>query len=77
MADTSRNYPAPDLNESLRVNLAQIQKQINVVCKQAEDQHIPVEDLRDNQGGWILTPLLIAKTSTLAALVQLNSTVRF
>lgn len=76
MVDSSRNYPAADLNDQLFVTLAQVQTQINATFTRAESRGVRPEEMLDANGNWLLTPLLVAKAQTLAALVQLNASVK-
>lgn len=63
--------------DSLRKDVVQLINQINTqidqVTKQAFAMNIEPYELRDTNGSWSLTPLLLAKTQAYATLVQLQS----
>lgn len=53
--------------------LKQIDRQIAEVNRHAEEMGIEGWQLRDADGNWAMTPLLLAKTQAYATLVQLQS----
>jgi hypothetical protein len=61
-----------DLRRSLVALIKQIDAQIAEVEKDAASKHIAPTQLRDTNGGWVLTPLLLAKAQAYGALVQIN-----
>lgn len=52
--------------------LNQIDNQIDEIEALAEERGIEPEQLRDNHGGWVMPPLLLAKVQGIAVLVHLN-----
>jgi hypothetical protein len=52
--------------------LKDIEKQIMEVEKFAKGNGIEPFEMRDANGGWVMSPLLLAKTQAYASLVQLN-----
>jgi|tagenome__1003787_1003787.scaffolds.fasta_scaffold20990117_34 hypothetical protein len=52
--------------------LRQIDAQIDVIKKEAHRLGVAVEQMRDNNGAWVMSPLLLAKTQAYSTLVQLQ-----
>lgn len=52
--------------------LGQINIQISELEAEARRMDIHPSKLRDRNGQWLMTPLLLAKTQAIATLVQLN-----
>lgn len=64
----------PDILRRDTVQLiTQIDAQINEVKAEAQQLDIPPEKLRDANGNWVMSPLLLAKTMAYATLVQLQT----
>jgi hypothetical protein len=61
-----------DLRRTLVALIKQIDTQIAEVEKEAERMGIRPEQMIDTQGGWAMTPLLLAKAQAYGALVQIN-----
>jgi len=53
--------------------LKQIDQQIDEVNRHAAQIGIEGYQLRESSGGWVMTPLLLAKAQAYATLVQLQS----
>jgi hypothetical protein len=53
--------------------LRQIDQLITEINRHAAQIGIEGYQLRDSSGGWVMTPLLLAKTQAYATLVQLQS----
>jgi hypothetical protein len=53
--------------------LNEIELQIKEVKKTALDRDVRPEQLRDDRGNWVMSPLLLAKVQALHTLVQLQS----
>lgn len=62
--------------DALRKETVQLLKQVNAqieeLNKMAEQMSVPPEKVHDHNGGWALTPLLMAKAQCLHTLVLLN-----
>lgn len=60
----------------LRKELVSLLKQIDIqvveIKKEADRHNIRPEQLRDNNGNWVLIPLLTAQVSAISTLAQLN-----
>lgn len=52
--------------------IRQIDTQMDEVKKQAENLGIEPKQLRDANGNWAISPLLVAKAQAYAALIQLQ-----
>jgi len=53
--------------------IKQIDAQIEEVKEEAKKIGIPPEKMRDANGNWVMSPLLLAKTMAYATLVQLQT----
>lgn len=53
--------------------LKQVDAQIDTVKQEAARIGVDPLEMRDTQGNYVMSPLLLAKVQALAALVQLNS----
>lgn len=56
--------------------LNQIDTQIKEVESEAQKAGVKPEEMRDANGNWVMTPLLVAKVQGFAALIQLNASER-
>lgn len=61
-----------ELGRELFRTVAAINRQIDEVKKHAETMGVRPEALRDQNGGWVLAPLLAAKAQCLGALAIIN-----
>lgn len=63
--------------DALRLDLMnlikEIDSQIQEVKGVAQEMGIPPEKLRDRTGNYVMTPLLLAKAQSYAALIQLQA----
>lgn len=64
---------SPDaLRKEVVALLRQIDDQIAEIRREAYSQKIRPTDLRDNNGSWVMSPLLLAKAQAYSTLVALN-----
>lgn len=61
-----------ELGRELSRTISQVNRQIDIVTKGAEDMRISPYDLRDAHGNFIMVPLLGAKAQLLHALALIN-----
>lgn len=64
--------PNTELGRAIGSSLNSIETQIAVVEKCAAEMGIGAHDLRDTNGGWTLTPLLVARAQLLHSVVLLT-----
>lgn len=62
------------LSNSIRENLTDIERQISEVLRTATELKTEPSRVRDSQGNFMLTPLLVAKAQMLHALTLLQTT---
>lgn len=67
-------YDPNDLGNQLSMLLDQINQQIDVVAAEAEKNGVRACDMRNVDGSWPMTPLLLAKSQTLKTIVKYEST---
>lgn len=64
---------SPDILRRETISLmTQLDDLIREVKKAAFEKDIPPEQLRDDQGNWVMIPLLAAKVNAISTLAQLN-----
>jgi hypothetical protein len=61
-----------ELGRELFKTIAQINEQIEVVSKSAEELNVKPYNLLDDRGNFVLSPLLAAKAQCLHALALIN-----
>ena len=61
-----------ELGRELARSLAQVNRQIEAVSKVAAQEGIEPYNLRQPDGSWVLTPLLVAKANLLHGLTLVN-----
>lgn len=61
-----------ELGRELFRTVTAVNRQIDEVKKRAESLGIQPEEMRDENGGWVLSPLLSAKAQCLNALAIIN-----
>lgn len=60
------------LREELMQTLALVDASIDEVKREAKARRIMPQELRDQNGGWVMIPLLVSKAQILTCLVELN-----
>lgn len=61
-----------ELGRELARAMGEVSEQIRVVNKKADEVGVSPHDLRDANGNYMLTPLIVAKAQLLHAIVLVN-----